>query len=254
MKLATWNVNGIRACAKKGMFEFLEAQDFDIFCVQETKAHPDQVSPEFIRPWGRVSHWSSAEKRGYSGVATFLKKDVVNVEKGIGIRKFDSEGRFVITDHDDFVLFNVYFPNGASGPDRHEYKQEFLKKFLAHLAKLHKSGREIVLVGDYNVAYMDIDVYDFKSNEKVSGFLPEERLWFRNFLESGFVDTYRHFHPKEEHRYTWWSYMGNARTLNQGWRIDHICVTKNLLKRIRKVEILDDQMGSDHCPVVIDFD
>ena len=253
MKIITWNVNGIRAGSKKGLIEFAEREDADILCLQETKAHPDQLEPNLIHLGGRESYWSSAVRKGYSGTVTYLKEKPIDVQQGIGIRKFDIEGRFVVTEHPDFVLYNVYFPNGAAREERHLYKQEFLKKFTAHLKKKMDSDKEVVVLGDYNVAPRDIDVYDPKSLCQTSGFLPEEQAWFGSFLETGFVDLFRHFHPDEPHRYSWWSYKENARIANRGWRIDHICCTRGLLGRVQFVDILDEQMGSDHCPVVLEM-
>ncbi|MCB0349567.1 MAG: exodeoxyribonuclease III [Bdellovibrionales bacterium] len=252
MKIITWNVNGVRAIAKKGFFDFVEKLDPDILCLQETKAHPDQVEPEVLNLDQRKSYWSSAVRKGYSGTATYVRKDV-SASYGIGIKKFDSEGRFVITDHKDFLLYNVYFPNGGSGEERHDFKQEFLHKFTAHLKTQMKAGREIILVGDYNVAHTEIDVYEPKRLSKESGFLPEERKWMSEFLDAGFVDLFRHFHPNEPHRYTWWSYFEKARMGNRGWRIDYICATKGLLKKFKSCDILDDVTGSDHCPVIAEM-
>lgn len=253
MKIITWNVNGIRAIAKKGFYEFISKMSPDILCLQETKAHPDQVEPELLNPFGLKSHWSVAQRPGYSGTVTYAKADVTTVQTGIGIKKYDAEGRFVITDHADFLLYNVYFPNGGASEERHLFKQEFLKKFTSHLQRDIQAGREIILVGDYNVAHKDIDVYDPKKLSTESGFLPEEREWFSKFLEIGFVDLFRHFHPNEPHRYTWWSYLEKARLGNRGWRIDYICVTKGLLARFKSCEILDDVTGSDHCPVMAEM-
>ncbi len=252
MKIVSWNVNGIRACGKKGFLPFIEREKPDILCLQETKAHPDQVDDSLRLPFGMQSYWSSAVRKGYSGTATFCHETPVKVEYGIGIKKFDSEGRFVVTDHGDFLLYNVYFPNGGSGEERHLFKQDFLQRFTKHLKKQMDEGRELIVLGDYNVAYMDIDVFDPVRLSSVSGFFPEERQWFRGFLESGFVDCFRHFHPDEEEQYSWWSYRENARIGNRGWRIDHICVTKGLVPRLVRAEIQQDQMGSDHCPVLIE--
>lgn len=254
MKIITWNVNGIRAVAGKGLFEFLEREKPDIFCMQETKANPEQLSDALKSPFDYKTYWSSATTRkGYSGTSTWCKKEPVKVEHGLGIQKYDAEGRIVVTDHGDFVLFNIYFPNGASREERHDYKQEFLKDLVVHLNALIKKGREIVLVGDYNVAYLEFDVFDPVRLSKESGFLPEEREWFRNFLQAGFTDTFRHFSPEERDQYTWWSYRERAREFNRGWRIDHICVTKGLLPRLKASRILMEQMGSDHCPVVLEL-
>ncbi len=254
MKIITWNVNGIRACAKKGFLDFFEKENPDILCIQETKAHPGQLEHELLNPFDRKAYWSSAFKKGYSGTVTYVRDEPVNVAHGIGIRKFDSEGRFVVTDHGDFILFNVYFPNGAAREERHLFKQEFLKKFTKHLKKLIDSGREVIVVGDYNVAHLEYDVHDPVRLSKSSGFLPEEREWFDNFLSSGFYDAFREFHPNKKEEYSWWSYRENARKNNRGWRIDYICVTKGLVKRLKSAAIMQDQMGSDHCPVVIELE
>lgn len=253
MKIISWNVNGIRACAKKGFVEFIEQQDPDILCLQETKAHPDQLDETLHKPLERISYWSAAERKGYSGTATYVREDLSDVSYGIGIRKFDSEGRFVVTRHKDFLLFNVYFPNGAASEERHIFKQDFLKRFTSYLKKLLNQGEKVIVLGDYNVAYLEHDVFDPIRLSKVSGFLPEERKWFGQFLETGFIDTFRYLHPDEKNRYSWWSYRENARLGNRGWRIDHICVSKNLEKRILAADILDQQMGSDHCPVVLEM-
>lgn len=253
MKIITWNVNGIRACAKKGFEQFLKKEDPEILCLQETKAHPAQLDEELINPLGRHSYWSSAFRKGYSGTVTYSKECVSDVAHGMGIRKFDKEGRFVVTSHKDFDLYNVYFPNGSSSEERHHYKMNFLKKFTRHLEREIQRGKEIVLVGDYNVAHLEVDVHDPVGLSQVSGFLPEERDWFDDFFKIGFTDVYRHFHPKVEGKYTWWSYREGAREKNKGWRIDYICVTAGLLDKVKSVDILDKQMGSDHCPVVMEF-
>ena len=253
MKIITWNVNGIRSCSRKGLVEFAQREDADILCLQETKAHPEQLEEDLIHLADYKSYWSSAFKRGYSGTVTYLKKEPACVQKGIGIRKFDTEGRFVITKHDDFFLYNVYFPNGASSDERHLYKQDFLERFTAYLKKHIDRGEEVVVVGDYNVAHREVDVYDPNGLARTSGFLPEEREWFEKFLSIGFVDIFRHFHP-DTHRYSWWSYKEKARNVNKGWRIDYICCTMGLLDQVRSVDILDGQMGSDHCPVFIEME
>ncbi|MCM2281191.1 MAG: exodeoxyribonuclease III [Bdellovibrionaceae bacterium] len=254
MKLITWNVNGIRAAYKKGLIEFIERENPDIFCVQETKAHPEQCEPMIQRPADRNSYWSSASRKGYSGVATFLTGEALSVEHGIGKPEYDSEGRFVITRHPDFTLYNIYFPNGGSGPERHVFKQRFLADLLRHLQPKVAAGEKLIVVGDYNVAHLDIDVYDPVRLAQESGFLPEERAWMTQFLESGFVDTFRHFHPQQREVYTWWDQRTRARVANRGWRIDYICMTRNLLPRLKRATILDGQEGSDHCPVVIEME
>lgn len=253
-KIISWNVNGIRACAKKGLSDFIVAQDPDIFCVQETKAHIDQVE-ESVRTLGYpISHWSSAVRKGYSGVATFSKKEPLSVTKGIDLAHYDSEGRFVITEHEHFDLYNIYFPNGGSGETRHNFKQEFLRDLNSHLKAQLKKGKSIIVVGDYNVAHKEVDIYDPVRLSKESGFLPEERQWFDSFLELGFVDTFRHLHPDVKQRYSWWSYRELARLGNRGWRIDYISISKNLLKNLKSADVLDQVEGSDHCPVVAELE
>ncbi len=254
MKIISWNVNGIRACARKGFLDFFRQQDPDILCLQETKAHPEQLEEELISPLGRISHWSSAQRRGYSGIASYFREAPLGVSQGIGEPRFDSEGRFVISKHKKFTLYNVYFPNGSAREERHQFKQEFLDIFTRHLQEKIAQGEELIVLGDYNVAYMEIDVFDPQRLSKVSGFLPEEREWFRRFLDVGFVDSFRHFYPNEPHRYTWWSYREMARQGNRGWRIDHICVTPGLVPHLKSVEIMDWQEGSDHCPVQLVLD
>lgn len=253
MKLITWNVNGIRAVAKKGFADFLLQQNPDILCLQESKAHREQCDPTLQMPTGYVSHWSSAKKAGYSGTVSYFRASTVMpklVSHGIDIEEFDSEGRFVVSDHEEFLLYNVYFPNGGSGQVRHDFKQKFLRQFTTHLSDKIKQGREIILVGDYNVAHTDIDVHNPARLAKESGFLPEERAWFSEFLQIGFTDMFRQFHPDEAHKYTWWSQIERARMGNRGWRIDYICATAKLARRFVSCDHLDEQMGSDHCPVV----
>lgn len=253
MKIVSWNVNGIRACAKKGLFEYLNVEKPDILCLQETKAHLEQVEPEVQTLGYPHADWSSAKRKGYSGVATFSRTNPLSFNRGWGQDEYDSEGRIVISDHRDFLLYNIYFPNGGSGEERHLFKQKFLADLVTHLKTPLSQGREVVLVGDYNVAHREVDVYDPVRLSKESGFLPEERAWFSAFLELGFVDTFRHFHPEAKDRYSWWSYRELARISNRGWRIDYICVTKGLVPRLLSAEIRDEIEGSDHCPVVVEL-
>jgi len=254
MKIVSWNVNGIRACAKKGLADFLRQEKPDIFCVQETKAHLEQVEPEVQKLSYPNAHWSSAKKKGYSGVATFYRGPAVPFANGFGIEAYDSEGRFLITEHPDFALFNIYFPNGGSGEVRHDFKQQFLADLREHLRSRLAQGRDIIVVGDYNIAHREVDLYDPKRLAKESGFLTEERAWMDQFFGLGFVDTFRQFHPDAKERYSWWSYRELARVGNRGWRIDYISVSEKLRDRVRSAEILDQVEGSDHCPVVIEID
>lgn len=258
MKIISWNVNGIRAVGKKGFLPFVEREGPDLLCLQETKAHFDQVENSVREPHGMKGTWSSAVRKGYSGVAAMERPGsrlpVKEWIPRIGIEKYDSEGRVVVTDHGAFLLYNIYFPNGGSGQERHEFKQVFLEDLNQHLAEKIASGREIIVVGDYNVAHREIDVYDPVRLAKESGFLPEERQWFDRFLQLGFVDTFRHFYPDEKGAFTWWSYVERARPVNRGWRIDYISVTKGLVPALKSARVMDEVEGSDHCPVMVELD
>lgn len=253
MKIVSWNVNGIRAIYKKGFLNSLDNLKPDILCLQETKAHVDQLEPQMLSPFGKSSYFSQAEKKGYSGTATFFSTPNVDVRHGIGIKKFDSEGRFVITTHKDISIYNIYFPNGASGKERHDYKMEFLKEFKEHVSLGVRDGKKIIVLGDFNIAPKNIDIYDPIKHAKTSGFLPEEKEWFESFLDLGFVDTFRLLHPEEKNRYSWWNQIERARLGNRGWRIDLICITKNLITNLQSAEIHDEIEGSDHCPVSIEI-
>lgn len=254
MKIVSWNVNGIRACYKKGLPEFIQSEKPDILCLQETKAHLEQVEDEVKTLGYKAAYWSSAVRKGYSGVATFVRQEPLSIKKGIGVEAYDSEGRIVWTEHKDFDLYNIYFPNGGSGDERHNFKQKFLADLNQHLISEIKKGKEIILVGDYNVAHKAQDVYDPVRLAKESGFLPEERAWFDSFIGLGFVDTFRHFKPEEPNRFSWWSYRELARISNRGWRIDYICLTKGLVGKLKSADILDQIEGSDHCPVVANLE
>ncbi len=253
IKLATWNVNGIRASYDKGLSSFILNEKPDILCLQETKAHKDQVTPALQTLGYPFHYWSSAERKGYSGVATFLNEEPKKVLTTIDNPDYEKEGRIVWTQHADFDLYNIYFPNGGSGEERHFFKQKFLKELLSHLKFEMRKGKQIILVGDYNVAHSEADVHDPIRLSKESGFLPEEREWFGQFLKAGFVDCFRHFNPDRKNSYSWWSYREMARSRNKGWRIDYVCITQGLVKNLKSCEILDKQEGSDHCPVTAEF-
>lgn len=261
MKIISWNVNGIRAIYKKGLMSFLEQHQPDIFCVQETKAHPKQVPQELLEPCGMFSHWSSAiTRKGYSGVATFSVEKPVDVVDRIGKSQFDEEGRFLISAYGglqsdaDFYLYNVYFPNGRSKEERRIYKMQFHREFLDVLKRDLDSGKNVIVLGDYNVAPKEIDLFDPEKYGQTSGFLPEERAWVQDLLNLGFVDTFRHFHPDRRDCYTWWSLKEANRLSNKGWRIDLICVSQGLIDRVTGVDILHQVEGSDHCPIAIEIE
>jgi exodeoxyribonuclease-3 len=254
MKIISWNVNGIRAAYKKGLMEFIQREDPDVFCVQETKALREQCEPVIHSPPGLTSYWFSAsKKKGYSGVATYSLEVPLKVTNGLGIADYDTEGRVLITEHEGFTLYNIYFPNGGSGQERHDYKQRFLKDLFKHLKPLVTKGKPLIVVGDYNIAHREIDVFDPVRLAEESGFLLEERKWLDGFFEMGFVDTFRHFHPKAKERYTWWNQIQRARLGNRGWRIDYICITTNLIPHLKRADILEGVEGSDHCPVMIEL-
>lgn len=254
IKLVTWNVNGIRASYDKGLKQFVEQYSPDILCLQETKAHKEQVEPAKQSLGYQYNYWSSAVRKGYSGVATFLNEKPSKVLTSIDNPDYEKEGRIVWSQHEHFDLYNIYFPNGGSGEERHHFKQNFLKELSAHLKFEMKKGKQIIVVGDYNVGYLEFDVHDPVRLSKESGFLPEEREWFQGFLKAGFIDAFRNFHPNRKEMYSWWSYRELARSRNKGWRIDHICITQGLLPYLKSCDILMEQLGSDHCPVVAEFE
>lgn len=257
MKIISWNVNGIRAAEKKGFAEFLETCGADAICVQETKARPEQLSENLISPSDGSggffrSFFSSAEKAGYSGTAIYTRLEPDSVEK-MGDERFDSEGRVLVAKFGDLAVISAYFPNSQDGGKRLDYKLEFCKAMTEKCAELVSEGFSVVLSGDYNVAHTPIDLANPASNERNPGYLPEERAWMDSFVESGFVDTFRHF-CKEEKQYTWWSYRFHAREKNVGWRIDYQCVNSGLLPRVKSSRILKDVLGSDHCPIEIEIE
>jgi exodeoxyribonuclease-3 len=252
LRLLSWNVNGIRAIQKKGFLDWFKKENPDIICLQETKAHPDQLTDELKNVSGYESYFSSAEKKGYSGVVTYTKIKPVSVQQGLGIKKFDSEGRFIITEFEEFTLFNIYFPNGKASDERLQYKMEFYETFLKHCKKLLKENKKIVVCGDVNTAHKEIDLARPKENSQTSGFLPQEREWIDKFLAAGFIDSFRKFNQEPEN-YTWWDMVTRARDRNVGWRIDYFYISANLKDNIKSAIIHSAVMGSDHCPIEIEL-
>ncbi len=250
MRISTWNVNGIRAAVGKGLKQWLAAESPDVLCLQEIKAVEQQLNDEQKDFPGYTILWNSAERLGYSGVATLLKTQPVEVLAGLGEERFDIEGRALRTRHPDFLLYNIYFPNGQRGQERLDYKLDFYAQLLNTCDTLHAAGENIIITGDFNTAHMPIDLRNPKQNETNSGFLPEERKWIDKFLEHGFVDIYRHLYP-EKVQYTWWAYRIGARQRNVGWRLDYFLVSEKLAPRVREVIVHDDILGSDHCPVTL---
>ena len=253
MRLISWNVNGIRAADRKGFFDWFKKYSPDIFCVQEIKAMPDQFPKHLKNTPGYHIYINSAKRKGYSGVATYTKHKPIDVKKGFGIEKFDSEGRTLITEFDDFVLFNIYFPNGKQSQERLDYKLEFYDTFLDYAENLKAEGKNIVVCGDFNTAHKEIDLARPKANEKISGFLPIERAWIDRFIDHGYTDTFREFNERPD-QYTWWSIRTRARERNVGWRIDYFFVNNEILPKVKDAFILQDVMGSDHCPIGIEIE
>jgi len=252
MKLVSWNVNGIRAIDKKGFFTWFQQEIPDILCIQEIKADPDQFPPHLRNTPKYHISINSAERKGYSGVATYSKTQPKDVKKGFGFEKFDTEGRIIISDYSDFVLFNIYFPNGKKNQERLDYKLDFYDTFLAYADNLKAEGKNIVVCGDFNTAHKEIDLARPKENENISGFLPVERAWMDTFISHGYVDTFRQFN-KEPEQYTWWSMRTRARERNVGWRLDYFFVNKEFMPHVKNAYIYSDVMGSDHCPVGIEI-
>ncbi|MBC6491740.1 exodeoxyribonuclease III [Flavihumibacter stibioxidans] len=251
MRIISYNVNGIRAAMNKGLLEWLKTDPADVFCVQETKAHKDNVNYKAFHDLGFHDYWYSAEKKGYSGVAIFSKIKPDRVEMGNGFMQSDAEGRVIRADYGDITLINAYFPSGTSGDERQDYKYQWLDEFFGYTEQLRKERPKLIVCGDWNIAHREIDIHDPKGNKKSSGFLPEERAWMDKFLAGGWIDSFREFHP-EPHRYSWWSQrFPSVRLNNKGWRIDYINVTSELKSQLLDAEIYPDVKHSDHCPVYL---
>ena len=253
MKLISWNINGIRAADRKGLFNWFKKESPDILCLQEIKALPEQVPLHLRNAPGYYVFLNPAERKGYSGVATFTKEKPIDIKTGLGIEKFDCEGRTLITEFPSFTLFNIYFPNGKKNQGRLDYKLDFYDTFLGYADNLKAEGKNIIVCGDFNTAHKEIDLTRPKENEKISGFLPVERAWIDTFIDHGYVDTFRHFN-KESDQYSWWDMKTRARERNVGWRIDYFFVNKEFMPHVKKTFILQDVTGSDHCPVGIEID
>lgn len=252
MQIVSWNVNGVRAIKKKSFLEWLQETQPDIVCLQETKAQKHQLPQDLLEPVGYKTFWHSAEKKGYSSVATFCKKNPISVQYGIGIKKYDKEGRVLITEHPKFILFNIYFPNGMKNEERLNYKLDFYKDALKLFNKLKKDGKKVIVCGDFNTAHKEIDLARPKENANNSGFLPIERELLDKLESYGFIDSFRHFN-KEPHQYSWWDYQTKARERNVGWRIDYHFISDNLLSSLKNASIWQNVIGSDHCPVTLEI-
>lgn len=249
MKLISWNVNGIRAILGKGFLDYLDQENPDIICLQETKARREQVEQDF--PQFKEHFWTHAEKKGYSGTAIFTKHVPISVSYGLGIQEHDNEGRVITLEFKDYYLVNVYTPNAKEGLARLPYRMTWDCAFLIHLKKL-ETKKPVIFCGDLNVAHQEIDLANPKSNVGNAGFTPEERAGFSSYLAHGFIDSFRALHPEKGH-YTWWSYRMLARARNVGWRIDYFCFSASLRERLLKAYIRPEVIGSDHCPVGLEL-
>lgn len=248
MKITTWNVNGYRAILRKDALEWVPKVDPDVLCLQEIKLQLDQISEDEATIEGYEGTWNPAERKGYSGTAAFFKPAPLSIETGIGIEKFDSEGRVIRLKYPDFYLYNIYFPNGGQGNDRVPFKLEFYEALLEFCDEQHKNDERIIITGDFNTAHNEIDLANPKENEKNTGFLPEEREWIDRYLTHGFKDAFRELYPDKE-VYTWWTYRFNSRARDIGWRLDYFLVSDQLMEHVEDVVVHSEIMGSDHCPV-----
>ncbi len=252
MRIISWNVNGIRAAIRNGFWDWFEQDGADIICLQEVKARQEQLDGQ-LQPLSEYQiHWNAARKPGYSGVATFCKPLPSQTTHGFGIEEFDTEGRILIHEYERFFLLNIYYPNGQRDQQRLDYKLRFYDAFLEKAEKLRSSGKAVIACGDFNTAHKEIDLKNPKANENTSGFLPVERAWMDQFIAHGYVDTFRKFHSGGE-QYSWWTYRFGARKRNVGWRIDYFFIDQEHASMVKDAFILQQVMGSDHCPVGIEL-
>lgn len=252
-KIISYNVNGIRAALNKNFSDWLKEENPDIICIQETKAQPEQIDTLAFKQLSYHSYCFSAKKKGYSGLIILTKTTPDNVEYGIGIEKYDIEGRLIRLDFNDFTLINAYFPSGTTGDIRQDFKMQWLADFQKYIDNLKKERPNLIVSGDFNICHKPIDIHHPERHEHVSGFLPEEREWIDGFINSGFIDSFRKFN-KNPDNYTWWSYRFGARAKNLGWRIDYNMISEPLESRLKNASILKDIVHSDHCPIVVEID
>ncbi|MEZ4906606.1 MAG: exodeoxyribonuclease III [Saprospiraceae bacterium] len=253
MKIATCNVNGIRAAEKKGFFQWVNESNIDVIGIQESKIQEKDLNKINKDLFDKNNYWCFAEKPGYSGVATFSNTDSSFVKTGMGIEKFDEEGRILRTDFDGFTFVNVYIPSGTMGEHRHEFKMEFLQNFQNYIEDLLVSNPDLIVVGDYNIVHQGIDIHNPDRKDNPSGYRPDERKWLDDWYNSNFVDAFRKIYP-EKKQFSWWSYRAGAYNKNLGWRIDYISVSNSLKEKIKDVAFYTENKFSDHCPVIMDID
>ncbi len=253
LAIYSWNVNGVRAAARKGFLDWLNSAQPDVLGLQEIKAHPEQLDPELRSPGSYHSTWAPAARKGYSGVALFTRLPATHIDIGIGDPAYDQEGRTIVADYGAFVLINSYVPHGSRDHSRVDFKMGYKERLFQLCEGLTEVGREIVLVGDINTAHREIDLARPRQNKNTSGFLPREREWIDRFLDAGYIDAFRALHP-EKVAYSWWAYWGGARDRNVGWRLDYTFVSPGLMPCILEARIHKDVTGSDHCPVSLKLD
>ncbi|NMF99160.1 exodeoxyribonuclease III [Aromatoleum toluolicum] len=255
LRIITLNLNGIRSATTKGFIDWLGAQDADVVCLQELKAHAGDLNDAMRGPAGYTGYFHHAEKKGYSGVGVYARRTPDRIVEGLGIADIDAEGRFLQLDFGQLSVVSLYLPSGSSSEERQQIKFSFMERFLPHMAQLHASGREVVICGDWNIAHREIDLKNWKSNQKNSGFLPEERAWMTRVLdEQGWIDVYRRLHPDTTDAcYTWWSNRGQAWAKNVGWRLDYQLATPGIAATARTAQVYKDQRFSDHAPLTIDY-
>ena len=253
MRIISINLNGIRSATTKGFFDWLALQDADVICLQELKAQEADMTEQMLMPHGYHGYFHYAQKKGYSGVGIYSRVKPEQVIAGLGIEKFDAEGRYICADFADYSVVSLYLPSGSSGEERQQVKFDFMAAFLPHLQELRASGREVIVCGDWNIAHKEIDLKNWRGNRKNSGFLPEERNWLTQLFDDvGFVDVFRVVHPELE-AYTWWSNRGQAWAKNVGWRIDYQIATPGIAERAQSASIYKEQRFSDHAPLTIDY-
>jgi exodeoxyribonuclease III len=252
LEIISYNVNGIRSAISKGLIDWIKQTGYAVYLFQEIKADELSIPKELFDEIGYDQYWFPAQKKGYSGVGALVKKiPCENVVKGMNIHRYDFEGRLMRLDINDITLINSYFPSGSSGDERQQVKMDYLNDFYQYIHDLKKERSKIIVSGDYNICHQAIDIHDPVGNKNSSGFLPEERAWMTEYFNSGFIDTFRHFHPEEKHAYSWWSFRANARNNNKGWRIDYHAATRALAPQLQDAAIFMDVKHSDHCPVYL---
>ena len=252
-KIISYNLNGIRSAMSKGFIEWLKSSNPDIVCLQETKAQPEQIDVNLFKELGYSVYLHSAQKKGYSGVGILTKINPDNITIGCGIKKYDDEGRVIRADYGNVSVMSVYMPSGSSGEERQAFKMEWLADFQNYIDTLKKTKKNLIICGDYNICHKSIDIHNPIGNARSSGFLPEEREWIDGFINSGFIDSFRHFN-QDPHQYSWWSYRANSREKNLGWRIDYNLVSDTLKEKLRRAAILAEAKHSDHCPILLELD